>query len=91
MKSTIPVPVRGQAGVTNGTTDRKHKLTATLCAKLLGPPAGSSAKEIEYSDTEVSRLKFYVTPLKRGWRYRYQLMLRSAMFSELVRRRLSMK
>lgn len=54
------------------TNNRKHKLTATLCAKLPGP-AASSTKEIEYSDTEVPRLKFYVTATnKRGWRWRFQ-------------------
>lgn len=55
------------------TKSRKHKFTATLCAKLEGPAKGSSTKEIEYSDTEVPRLKFYVTVTdKRGWRWRFQ-------------------
>lgn len=53
-------------------TNRKVEMTDRRCDKLEGPDASSSAKEIEYSDVRVPRLKLMVSRSgRRTWYWRY--------------------
>lgn len=52
--------------------NRKIEMTDRRCEKLAGPDANSKAKEIEYSDVRVPRLKLLVSRTgRRTWYWRY--------------------
>lgn len=57
---------------TKNKTNRKIEMTDRRCEKLTGPTENDKAKEIEYSDARLSRLKLMVSRTgRKTWYWRY--------------------